>query len=177
MTDLMGAGIAIVTVILTSILNFVFESKRRKQDDKRRSAQQFVEIKHTAIMDVWMTLNRAYDTMLHESPSSKRELNERVRDYLDSYRRSFALATVYLEPGVIEPLKNCIGAFNQAVLARFLQLPAEEIGNVNKDAYPEQTKQIDYARLEEVVDSAKKALKPLLNPQFVSSYERSLAKM
>lgn len=175
--QLVGAGIALVSAAVGSIITHVFEERRRQSEEKRWLAEYYMDRKVKSINELWMSLLDSKDAILRASPDeyeSKKDFQKKISDKVEKYRKAKLVASVYIAEKEMKLLNKALGALKKASLALFLNLP-DDISGVKGSDYSDETKSVNY---ELVLESSKKALEvlqPLLNPEILKEYDELLA--
>ena len=83
------------------------------------------------------------------------------------------MASIYLNEDENEAFSQALGAFRQAGMAIWLNLPDDEIPSVNKISYGDETKHLDWMLFSETYKKALTLLQQKLNPDSLKEIEKA----
>jgi len=128
-----------------------------------------------ALIDLHVATVDCRDTMNfcgNEHPRTLAEFREKVLPREGAFKRAMIIASIYLDDAQNEIMKNTLGAFKQASMAIWLNLPDEECP-AKKESYYFETRQLDWKRFFEASDAAIGCLKGILNPEILDRLGRA----
>jgi len=169
------AASALLGVLITQI----YETIKRKSEEKRWYADYFLNRKidsitnlHSSLMDWYFSIHR-YGNY---SPSTFTEFNSQVNYREEAYVRSLASVSIYLDKKEYLTLTKVLGAFRQASTAIWLSLPDDQCKAV-KESYGPEIKNIIWEKVEEVYIEAGTMIKEHLNPEILKQVPLDQKKM
>ncbi len=165
-----GACTTFAGVAITSIVQLI----RTKSEEKRAYAAQLLGRKLDALSTLYDALVHCHSALNFYGncpPHTHDEYRQKVESKVESFRRAWALAFIYLGK-CKEATSKAIGAFNQASMAVFLHLPQEEIPKVLKGSYADLkgVREVDWKGLSEAYQAGVACLEKMLNPKSLERF-------
>jgi hypothetical protein len=155
-----------------------FQDRRNVLEHKRWYVDHFIGEQlqsfrklHVALVDCHFTMN-SYG---NASPKTLVEFKETVSPKERVYLEAMVMASIYLNEDEEKVFSQALGAFRQASMAIWLNLPDGEIPHVNKRSYGDETNRLDWELFTETYDKALKLLRQKLNPNSLKEIERNAA--
>ena len=154
-----------------------FEDKRNVLEHRRWYANHFIGEKlqsfrklHVALVDCHFTMN-FYGG---HPPQTLIEFKEKVSPKEQGYLEAMVMASIYLNEDENKVFSQALGAFRQASMAIWLNLPDDQIP-ANKRSYGDQIKTLDWNLFTETYEKALTLLQQKLNPDSLKEIEKTNA--
>ena len=144
-----------------------FEDKRNALEHRRWYVDHFIGEKLQSFRKLHVALVACHFTMNfygNDPPRTLIEFKEKVFSKEQSYLEAMVMASIYLNEDEKKVFSQALGAFRQASMAIWLNLPDDQIP-VNKESYNEQIKSLDWNLFTETYEKALTLLQQKLNPE------------
>jgi hypothetical protein len=171
-------GIAITSAasaLLGVLITQYYESKKRASEEKRWYAQFFLGRKIDSLNSLYAALVDCYYTLnfyCNDPPSTIEEFKEKIQPKENAYLRAKVIASIYLDDGADKIMNYALGAFRQASMAIWLNIP----DNPQKDRYHARQGELDWTLFTKAQDEAVACLKNMLSPQILGNFENTKKK-
>lgn len=156
-----------ISVLAGVLITQRYESRKRESEERRWYADYFLGKKIDALNNLYAALVDCHFTMNFYGncpPSTLQEFKEKVQLKQETYLQANVMASIYLDEEIDKIMAEALGAFRQASMAIFLNLPDDECP-ANKNSYSSQVRYLDWERLSETYENAVACLKEILNPK------------
>ncbi len=176
MTEIILVGvISAASALLGVLITQRYESRRRESEERRWYADYFLGRKIDALNNLYATLVDCHFAMNFYgncSPSTLQEFKEKVLPKEDAYLRAKVMASIYLNQEGDKTMSEALGAFRQANMAIWLNLPDDQC-SVDKNSYDQSIRRLDWKRFSNTYEKAVACLKDTLNPKILERVEKS----
>lgn len=169
---LSGGAIA----VLTLAVNQGFEVARRKSEERRWHAQQFLKDKIESLRKLYATMvdwSRTLNYYGNFPPKTHEELQTKVVVKEEAFHDALAFAAMYLSVEGDTRVREAMGVFRMAQLSLFYALPDSEF-SARRPRPPEGLREFPWEKFVQAQGTASAVLGPLLNPRSLRSLETSL---
>jgi len=122
-------------------------------------------------MPRWQTATLRLTSMETSHHLRYGNIKEEVRPKEEEYLRAKVMASLYLDDEANKIMSDALGAFRQANMAIWLNIP-DEPHPANRDSYNSSVRNLDWARFSETYEKAVECLRGVLNPQVLRQIER-----
>lgn len=155
------------------IIAMWFDNRRGNLEHQRWYAEHFIDQKLNSLRELHVALVDCYFTLNHYGncpPKTRVEYNEMNAPKEAIYLRKKVMASIYFNDNEDEVFAEMLGAFRQANMAIWLLLPDAEL-QVNKAAYSDHTRNLDWKRLTDKYKATINLLKMKLAPEMLGAVE------
>ena len=162
--------------VLTFAVNQGFEAARRKSEERRWHAQQFLKDKIDSLRRLYATLtdwSRTLNFYGNVPPKTFEELQTKVVAKGDAFLEALTFAQVYLTADDDEKVRSAMGVFRMAQMSLFYALPDSEFA-ARRPRPPEAVREFPWEKFVNVQGPAVAVLARLLNPRSLRDLEESL---
>lgn len=168
--EAIGTGIiTAISALLGVWITQRYETKKRVSEEKRWYVDYFLNKKIDSITNLHNSLMSWYFSITlygNYRPSTLKEFNDQVQPKTDTYLRSLAAASIYLNPNEYSTMTKTLGVFRQATTAIWLSLPDDQCP-VQKKSYGSDITELKWGEFEQAYVNAEALIKEQVNPEIL----------